>query len=55
MISKKKIYKIATILTYKENYSFDYASAASLWVSEFFKSLNLKKKLYIWKYKLKII
>ena len=36
MILKKKI-NIATILPYKENYSLEKASAASLWVSEFFK------------------
>ena len=42
MILKKKIYKIATILPYKESYTFDYASAVSLWVSEYFKNLNLE-------------
>ena len=36
MNSKKKI-NIATVLPYKENYSFEKASAASLWVSEFFR------------------
>ena len=45
MISKKiKDLKIATILPYKENYSFEKASAASLWVSEFFKNSKFKKK-----------
>ena len=34
---KKKKINIATILPYKENYSLEKASAASLWVSEFFK------------------
>ena len=29
--------KIASILPYKENYTFARASAASLWVSEFYK------------------
>ena len=48
MISKKKILKIATILPYKENYSFDKASAASLWVSEFFKGSKHKDKNYIY-------
>ena len=44
MISKKiKDLKIATILPYKENYSFEKASAASLWVSEFFKYSKFKK------------
>ena len=33
--------KIATILPYKENYSFEKASAASLWVAEFFKRSKL--------------
>jgi glycosyltransferase involved in cell wall biosynthesis len=45
MISKKiKNLKIATILPYKENYSFEKASAASLWVSEFYKNSRFKKK-----------
>jgi len=45
MISKKiKNLKIATILPYKENYSFEKASAASLWVSEFYKYSRFKKK-----------
>jgi glycosyltransferase involved in cell wall biosynthesis len=48
MISKKKILKIATILPYKENYSFDKASAASLWVSEFFKGSIHKDRNYIY-------
>ncbi len=37
MILNKKKLSIATILPYKENYTSDKASAASLWVSEFFK------------------
>ena len=37
MSSIKKNIKIATILPYKENYTFSKASAASLWVSEFYK------------------
>ena len=55
MISKKiKDLKIATILPYKENYSFEKASAASLWVSEFYKySRFKKKKYYFWKHKIK--
>lgn len=45
MISKKiKDLKIATILPYKENYSFEKASAASLWVSEFYKYSRFKKR-----------
>ena len=44
MISKKiKNLKIATILPYKENYTFDKASAASLWVAEFFKKSKFNK------------
>ena len=38
----KKI-RIATILPYKENYTFNKASAASLWVSEFFKKSKYNK------------
>ena len=38
----KKSISIATILPYKENYTFDKASAASLWVSEFFKKSKFK-------------
>ena len=46
MISKKiKDLKIATILPYKENYSFEKASAASLWVSEFYKYSRFKKRI----------
>ena len=38
MILKKiKSLKIATILPYKEDYAFEKASAASLWVAEFYK------------------
>ena len=40
---KKNNIKIATILPYKENYTHDRASAASLWVSEFFKKSKFKK------------
>ena len=46
-MNKEKKIKIATILPYKENYSFDKASAASLWVSEFFKYSKFKKTNYI--------
>ena len=35
--------KIATILPYKENYTFSKAAAASLWVSEFYKYSRFKK------------
>ena len=39
--------KIATILPYKENYSKEKASAASLWVSEFFKRSKFKESNFI--------
>ena len=48
MNSKKKYLSIATILPYKENYSFEKASAASLWVSEFFKHSKFKNNNYIY-------
>ena len=49
MILKKiKNLKIATILPYKENYSFEKASAASLWVAEFFKSSKFRKNNFIY-------
>ena len=44
---KKKI-NIATVLPYKENYSFEKASAASLWVSEFFKKSKFKNSNFIY-------
>ena len=47
MISKKK-YKIATILPYKESYTFDDASAVSLWVSEFYKRSIHKNNNFIY-------
>ena len=40
--------KIATILPYKENYSVDKASAASLWVSEFYEKSKFKKHNFIY-------
>ena len=48
MILTKKNLKIATILPYKENYSITKASAASLWVSEFFKNSKYKKENIIY-------
>ena len=39
----KKNLNIATILPYKENYTFGKASAASLWVYEFFKKSKFSK------------
>jgi len=50
MILSKKNLKIATVLPYKENYSFNKASAASLWVSEFFKKSKYKKENIIYGY-----
>ena len=43
MILKNQNIKIATILPYKENYTVEKASAASLWVSEYFKYSKFKK------------
>ena len=48
MILKKKIHKIATILPYKESYTFDYASAVSLWVSEYFRKSKFRNNNYIY-------
>ena len=45
---KKKNTKIATILPYKENYTFAKASAASLWVSEFYRKSKYKTSNYIY-------
>ena len=51
MISKKiQNLKIATILPYKENYSLEKASAASLWVAEFFKNSKFKDNNFIYGY-----
>ena len=44
----KKNINIATVLPYKENYSFEKASAASLWVSEFFKKSKFKNNNFIY-------
>ena len=48
ILQKNQIFKIATILPYKENYSIDKASAASLWVSEFYKNSKFKKNNFIY-------
>jgi glycosyltransferase involved in cell wall biosynthesis len=51
MSSKKlKNLRIATILPYKENYSYEKASAASLWVAEFFKKSKHRDKNIIYGY-----
>ena len=47
MILKKNL-NIATILPYKENFTFGKASAASLWVSEFFRNSKYKKNNIIY-------
>jgi len=47
-LKKKNNLKIETILPYKENYSIENASAASLWVSEFFKNSKFKSNNYIY-------
>ena len=47
MILKKNL-NIATILPYKENFTFGKASAASLWVSEFLKNSKYKKNNVIY-------
>ena len=48
ILKKKENLKIATILPYKENYSYEKASAASLWVSEFYTKSKFKEnnKIY---------
>ena len=50
ILKKKKNLKIATVLPYKENYSFEKASAASLWVAEFFKNSKFRKSNIIYGY-----
>ena len=47
MILKEKKYKIATVLPYKESYSIESASAASLWVAEFFKKSKYNDNNFI--------
>ena len=44
----KKNLNIASILPYKENYTYDRASAASLWVSEFLKNSKYKNNNIIY-------
>ena len=39
--------KIATILPYKENYTFNKAQAAAIWVCDFFKYSKFKNQNYI--------
>ena len=47
MISKIKKIKIATILPYKENYTFSGAQAAAIWVCDFFKYSKFKTDNFI--------
>ena len=42
-----KITKIATLLPYKENYTFSKAQAAAIWVSDFFRHSKFKKNNFI--------
>ena len=44
---KKRDLSIATILPYKENYTEDLASAASLWVKEYYKNSKYNKNNFI--------
>ena len=48
ILKKNQSIKIASILPYKENYTVDKASAASLWVSEFYKNSKFKKNNFIY-------
>ena len=48
ILNKNQKLKIATILPYKENYTVDKASAASLWVSEFYTKSKHKKNNFIY-------
>ena len=48
ILKKNQKLKIATILPYKENYSVEKASAASLWVSEFYAKSKFKKNNFIY-------
>ena len=50
ILKKNQKLKIATILPYKENYTVDRASAASLWVSEFYAKSKFKKYNFIYGY-----
>ena len=43
-----KSYKIATILPYKENYTFLKAQAAAIWVCDFFKYSRFKENNFIY-------
>ena len=47
MISINQKIRIATILPYKENYTFSRAQAAAIWVCDFFKYSKFNKYNYI--------
>ena len=47
MISINQKIKIATILPYKENYTFSRAQAAAIWVCDFFKFSKYNKENFI--------
>ena len=44
----KQNLKIATILPYKENYTFSKAQAAAIWVCDFYKFSKFKKENFIY-------
>ena len=44
----KPLLKIATILPYKENYTFSKAQAAAIWVCDFYKFSKHKKENFIY-------
>ena len=44
----KPLLKIATILPYKENYTFSKAQAAAIWVCDFYKFSKHKNRNYIY-------
>ena len=47
MILKKKNLRIATILPYKENYTYSSAQAAAIWVCDFYKYSKYNKDNFI--------
>ena len=51
MIKKSKI---ATILPYKENYTFSKAQAAAIWVNDFYKHSAYKNINYIFGNRLRL-
>ena len=47
MISLNQKIKIATILPYKENYTYSSAQAAAIWVCDFFKYSKYNRENFI--------